>query len=50
VLCKRVEFQVERELELGFAHYSSRSEFLGLKSLILDNFTTDPSMIRSGWR
>jgi spore coat protein CotH len=33
-------------LELEFAHYSSRSEFLGLKSLVLDNLTTDPSMIR----
>jgi spore coat protein H len=33
-------------LELDFAHYSSRSQFLGLKSLVLDNFTTDPSMIR----
>ena len=33
-------------LELNFAHYSSRSEFLGLKSLVLDNLTTDPSMIR----
>jgi spore coat protein CotH len=33
-------------LELDFAHYSSRSEFLGLKSLVLDNLTTDPSMIR----
>jgi spore coat protein CotH len=33
-------------LELDFARYSSRGEFLGLKSLVLDNFTTDPSMIR----
>jgi spore coat protein CotH len=33
-------------LELNFAHYSSRNEFLGLKSLVLDNLTTDPSMIR----
>ncbi|HEY7189251.1 MAG TPA: CotH kinase family protein [Vicinamibacterales bacterium] len=33
-------------LELDFAHYSSRSQFLGLKALVLDNFTTDPSMIR----
>src|SRR5262245_30204067 len=33
-------------LELDFAHYSARSEFLGLKSLVLDNLTTDPSMIR----
>jgi len=33
-------------LEFNFARYSSRSEFLGLKSLVLDNLTTDPSMIR----
>src|SRR5262245_44680758 len=33
-------------LELNFARYSSRAEFLGLKSLVLDNLTTDPSMIR----
>ena len=33
-------------LELNFARYSSRSEFLGLKALVLDNLTTDPSMIR----
>jgi len=37
---------VKPGLELDFAHYSSRSQFLGLKSLVLDNFTTDPSMIR----
>ena len=33
-------------LELNFARYSSRGEFLGLKALVLDNLTTDPSMIR----
>ena len=33
-------------LELNFAHYSSRGQFLGLRSLVLDNLTTDPSMIR----
>jgi spore coat protein CotH len=33
-------------LELNFAHYSSRGEFFGLRSLVLDNLTTDPSMIR----
>jgi spore coat protein H len=37
---------VKPGLELDFARYSSRGEFLGLKSLVLDNFTTDPSMIR----
>jgi len=37
---------VKPGLELDFAHYSSRSRFLGLTSLVLDNFTTDPSMIR----
>lgn len=33
-------------LEVNFAHYSSRGEFLGLRALVLDNLTTDPSMIR----
>jgi spore coat protein CotH len=33
-------------LELNFARYSSRGQFLGLKGLVLDNLTTDPSMIR----
>jgi spore coat protein CotH len=33
-------------LELDFARYSSRGQFLGLKGLVLDNLTTDPSMIR----
>ena len=33
-------------LELDFAHYSSRGQFLGLRALVLDNLTTDPSMIR----
>src|SRR5262245_48791375 len=33
-------------LELDFARYSSRGQFLGFKGLVLDNLTTDPSMIR----
>jgi spore coat protein CotH len=33
-------------LELDFARYSSRGQFLGLRTLVLDNLTTDPSMIR----
>jgi spore coat protein CotH len=33
-------------LEVNFAHYSSRGQFLGLRALVLDNLTTDPSMIR----
>ena len=33
-------------LEVNFAHYSSRGEFLGLRALVLDNLITDPSMIR----
>ena len=37
---------VKPGLEVNFAHYSSRGEFLGLKALVLDNLTTDPSMIR----
>ena len=37
---------VKPGLEVSFAHYSSRGEFLGLRALVLDNLTTDPSMIR----
>jgi len=37
---------VKPGLELNFAHYSSRGQFLGLRALVLDNLTTDPSMIR----
>jgi spore coat protein CotH len=33
-------------LEVNFAHYSSRGQFLGLRALVLDNLTTDPSMLR----
>src|SRR5262245_45276451 len=33
-------------LEVNFAHYSSRGQFLGMRALVLDNLTTDPSMIR----
>jgi spore coat protein CotH len=33
-------------LEIDFAHYSTQGRLLGLKSLVLDNLTTDPSMIR----
>lgn len=37
---------VKPGLELDFARYNSRGRFLGLPSLVLDNLTTDPSMIR----
>ena len=37
---------VKPGLEVNFAHYSSRGQFLGLQALVLDNLTTDPSMIR----
>ena len=33
-------------LELAFDHYASQQRFLGLRSLVLDNLVTDPSMIR----
>jgi spore coat protein CotH len=33
-------------LEVNFAHYSSRGQFLGMRALVLDNLTTDPSMLR----
>jgi spore coat protein H len=37
---------VKPGLEVNFAHYSSRGHFLGMRALVLDNLTTDPSMIR----
>lgn len=37
---------VKPGLEVNFAHYSSGGRFLGLRALVLDNLTTDPSMIR----
>ena len=37
---------VKPGLEVNFAHYSSRGQFLGMHALVLDNLTTDPSMIR----
>jgi spore coat protein CotH len=37
---------VKPGLEVNFTHYSSRGQFLGLHSLVLDNLTTHPSMIR----
>ena len=37
---------VKPGLEVNFAHYSSRGQFLGMRALVLDNLTTDPSMIR----
>jgi spore coat protein CotH len=37
---------VKPGLEVNFAHYSSQGQFLGLRALVLDNLTTDPSMIR----
>ena len=37
---------VKPGLEVNFARYSSRGQFLGLRALVLDNLTTDPSMIR----
>ena len=37
---------VKPGLEVNFAHYSSRGQFLGLRALVLDNLTTDPSAIR----
>ena len=33
-------------LRLDFDRYSSEQEFLGLKSLVLDNLTQDPSMLK----
>ena len=32
-------------LELTFDHYASQQRFLGLRSLVLDNLVTDPSMV-----
>ena len=37
---------VKPGLEVNFARYSPRGQFLGLRALVLDNLTTDPSMIR----
>jgi spore coat protein CotH len=37
---------VKPGLELTFDHYASQQRFLGLRSLVLDNLITDPSMIR----
>src|SRR5262245_38457308 len=37
---------VKPGLDVNFARYSSRGQFLGLRELVLDNLTTDPSMIR----
>jgi spore coat protein CotH len=37
---------VKPGLQVDFDHYSSRGSFLGLRALVLDNLTTDPSMIR----
>jgi spore coat protein H len=37
---------VKPGLEVNFAHYSSRGQFLGMRAFVLDNLTTDPSMIR----
>jgi spore coat protein CotH len=37
---------VKPGLEVNFAHYSSRGQFLGMRALVLDNLITDPSMIR----
>jgi hypothetical protein len=33
-------------LRLDFNHYASGQQFLGLKSLVLDNLTQDPSMLK----
>src|SRR5688572_356871 len=37
---------VKPGLQVDFDHYASRGNFLGLRALVLDNLTTDPSMIR----
>jgi spore coat protein CotH len=39
-------YQAKPGLELTFDHYAARQRFLGLRSLVLDNLITDPSMIR----
>jgi len=39
-------YQAKPGLELTFDHYASQQRFLGLRSLVLDNLVTDPSMIR----
>jgi spore coat protein CotH len=37
---------VKPGLQVDFDHYSSRGRFLGMRAVVLDNLTTDPSMIR----
>jgi spore coat protein CotH len=39
-------YQGKPGLELAFDYYASQQRFLGLRSLVLDNLVTDPSMIR----
>lgn len=39
-------FQAKPGLELSFDYYATQQRFLGLRSLVLDNLVTDPSMIR----
>jgi spore coat protein CotH len=39
-------YQAKPGLELSFDYYASQQRFLGLRSLVLDNLVTDPSMIR----
>jgi spore coat protein CotH len=39
-------YQAKPGLELTFDHYATQQRFLGLRSLVLDNLVTDPSMIR----
>jgi len=39
-------YPVKPGLELAFDRYAAQQRFLGLRSLVLDNLVTDPSMIR----
>jgi spore coat protein CotH len=39
-------YQAKPGLDLSFDYYASQQRFLGLRSLVLDNLVTDPSMIR----
>ena len=39
-------YQAKPGLELSFDYYATQQRFLGLRSLVLDNLVTDPSMIR----
>jgi len=39
-------YEAKPGLELTFDYYASQQRFLGLRSLVLDNLVTDPSMIR----